>query len=179
MFTKAHSRHRESAGTLPETVFAIGIGAVLLMVFISFAVYQGRSFTVLTNMVDLDQGNRTALDRLTRDIRQASRVTAWTTNSVTLEDWDGQALSFDFSPGAGTLTRTKGADVSVVLSGCDDLTFSMYQRNIIAGSYAYYPAATLPECKVVGMVWTCSRKILGKTSNVSTAQSARIVIRKA
>jgi hypothetical protein len=148
-------------------------------VFMSLSIYQGRTFGILTNMVDMDQGNRTALDRLTKDIRQANRVTSYGTNTITFEDFDGLPLVYTYTASNGKLTRTKGTSVTTLLKGCTSLTFNMYQRNMVAGSSAYYPAATLIECKVVGIDWVCSRKIMGVTSNVTGPQSARVVIRKA
>jgi hypothetical protein len=53
------------------------------------------------------------------------------------------------------------------------------QRNIVDDTYAYYPADTLAEAKVIGVTWETSRSIMGKRTGLSGSQTVRIVIRKA
>ena len=74
-----------------------------------------RNFAALSNWIDLDQRNQTAIDNMTRSIRQAQRVTAFATNQLTVLDVDGTALTYAYDPVARTLTRTKGADSAVLL----------------------------------------------------------------
>jgi hypothetical protein len=180
MDSKAISTTKHLTGaTLVEFIVAGGIGAVLLVIFMSFAIYQGRSFTVLLNMSDMDQINRIALDQMTREIRQVNKLTYYGTNYVELEDYDKVTVTFRFNATNKTLTRTKGNDTKVLLQEIESLTFTMMQRNIIDGSYAYYPAETMEECKVLGIMWETSRSIMGKKSSLSGTQTARIVIRKA
>ncbi|MEY2408501.1 MAG: hypothetical protein QOF48_1171 [Verrucomicrobiota bacterium] len=176
---KARAQCHRTGATLVEFIVAGGIGTVLLAIFISFAIYQGRSFTVLLNMSDMDQANRTALDRMTKDIRQVNKVTYYGTNWVDFEDFDKVTLTYRFSPSTHTLTRTKGTDTTILLREIESLTFTMMQRNLIEGSYEYYPAETLAECKVIGLLWETSRSIMGKKTGLSGTQAARIVIRKA
>jgi hypothetical protein len=130
------------------------------------------------NYVDLDDANRIAVDRITRDVRQSNKVTAYTTNSLTLQDSDGLPIVYSYSPDTRTLTRTKSGLTSVILHDCDTLGFSLGQRNPVGGSYDIYPAATPATCKVVNVSWICTRTIFGKKSNSESVQTARIVIRK-
>jgi Tfp pilus assembly protein PilW len=176
--TEASHRRREAGMTLVEILMSLGVGVILMAVVISFSIYQGRSFAVLTNMVDMDQANRETLDRLSRDVRQVNRVTTYGTNRVILEDYDLLPLTYTYDATAGTLTRTKSGQSTVLLRGCDSLQFTMMQRNIVAGSFAYYPADDESTCKVLGVTWVCSRTILGRKTNITGTQSARIVIRK-
>jgi hypothetical protein len=95
------------------------------------------------------------------------------------EDSDGGTLQFLYDPKARTLRRTKnGAASKVLLSNCDQLTFSMYQRNPVGGSYDVYPAATAQTCKLIQLRWTCSRDLLRAGANTESVQSSKIVIRK-
>jgi type II secretory pathway component PulJ len=177
-FTKG-TRSRGSAGfTLVETLVAAGIGTICLAAFVSIFFFGTRSFRSLFNYEALHSDNRVAADVLTRDIRQALRVTSYTTNSLTLQDADGLSLSYTYSPSARTFTRTKGTDSRVLLTECDRLSFRMGERNPIAGGYDVYPAASGLTAKVVDVAWSCSREILGVRANTETVQTARIVIRK-
>jgi hypothetical protein len=115
---------------------------------------------------------------MTRDIRQANRVTSFATNQVTLEDYDGTNLVYRFDPLAGTLTRTKGTQSRILLRELEVCTFTMMQRNLIEGTQDNYPTDEPAECKLLDLTWNCSRTIMGKKANLSGGQSARIVIRK-
>jgi hypothetical protein len=161
-----------------EFVVAIGIGVMVLAVFMSFAIYQGRSFSVILNLVDMDELNRNALNRMAKEIRQVNKVTFYGTNWVDFEDFDKGTLTYRFDPGTRTLTRIKGTSTIVVLKEIDSFTFALMQRNIVEGSYAYYPAESVEECKVIGITWETSRSIMGRKTGVSGSQTARIVIRK-
>lgn len=172
-------RRRGLAGfLLPEAIFAIAITAILVLVVAGVAIFSGRSFAALANYVELDDYNRIAIDKLTRDLRQANRVAAATTTALTIEDADGSSIYYAYSPTGRTLTRTHQGVQSVLLQGCDRFTFSLGQRNAVNGTYDVYPAATPATCKVVNVAWSCSRKVLGMTENTESVQTARIVIRK-
>ena len=157
--TKRFRQSRQSGATVTEFVMAGGIGAVIVAVILSFALYQGRSFAVIFNISDMDQANRIALDQLTQQIRQVNKVTAYATNSVVFEDYDNVALTYRFDPTARTLSRTKGGTTQILLREIESLTFALMQRNIVDGSYAYYPAETVAECKVLSIVWETSRAV--------------------
>src|SRR5207244_2606682 len=95
-----------------------------------------------------DDANRIAMDQLTRDVRQANCVTAFTTNTLTLQDSDGLALAYTYDPAARTVTRTKDAVApslptsKIVLTQCDRLHFDLGQRNLVPGTFDTYAAAT-------------------------------------
>jgi Tfp pilus assembly protein PilW len=157
---------------------AMAITGLVIIVVTSFIMFSSRSFAALFNYVDLDDANRIAIDLITRDVRQANRVSASTSTSLTLEDSDGSSIIFAFSPTTHTLTRSHNGLVKVLLSDCESLNFSLGQRNTVGGSYDVYPAATPDTCKVVNVSWICSRTIFGKKENSESVQTARIVIRK-
>ena len=160
-----------------ETLVALLLGAILATVIAAFMVYTARNFAALSNCIDLDQRNQTAIDHMTRSIRQAQRVTAFATNQVTVLDADGAALTYAYDPAARTLTRSKGTERTVLLREVDAFAFAMMQRNIIAKTLNNYPTTDVNQCKILGVYWNCSRTILGKKSNVSGGQSTRVAIR--
>jgi hypothetical protein len=170
---------RGKAGfALVEVLFAIGITALLLAALATVAMVSGRSFAALGNYVDLDDKNRIAIDTLTRDVRAANRVLSCTTNSLTLEDWDGLWLTYNYNPTLETLSRTKNSATAVLLHDCESFRFEMCQRTPKSGTYQLDVTSNPDLCKVINVSWLCSRSILGVRQNTESVQTARIVIRK-
>lgn len=168
-----------SAFALVEVMIAGGLTTLLVLVICGFTVYSGYNFASLFNYVDLDDMNRNAMDRITRDVRQALRVKAATTNTLTLVGADNLDIAYVYNPAQDTLTRKKGNEpTEVLLTECQRFSFTMAMRNPVGGSYDIYPTATATNCKVVNVSWKCSRKILGREENTESVQTARIVIRK-
>jgi hypothetical protein len=161
-------------------MMALAIASILTLSVASLSFYSGRSFAALANYVDLDHRSRVTLDTMSRDIRQANRLTSFTQTSLSFEDYDGGTLSFVYDPVAKTLVRIKDgvAATKPLLVECTFLKFAIYQRNSISGTYNQYSAATPATCKLVQMQWVCSRKILGVERNTESVQSAKVVIRK-
>ena len=174
-------RTRLKAGfALTEAIIAAGITTLLVLVLVSFTMFSSHNFVALFNYVDLDDVNRVAMDRITRDVRQSNAVKAATTTTLTLLDADGTSeIVYAYNPTQRTLTRKRtGGVTEVLLKQCDRLNFTLGQRNTIGGTYDVYPAATPETCKVVNVSWMCSRTILGRKENTESVQTARIVIRK-
>src|SRR5215210_6088853 len=101
---------------LLEAIIAAGITTLLVLVLCSFTMFSGKSFAALFNYVDLDDANKVAMDRVTRDVRQANRVTQAYTNvltgkvtSITLENADLSLTTYTYNPALRILTRVKGA----------------------------------------------------------------------
>jgi hypothetical protein len=161
-----------------EAVVAMGITTLLVLVVCSFVIFSSHSFAALFNYVSLDDMNRLAMDRVTRDVRQANRVKAATSTSLTLEDADMNDIVYNYDTTQRTLTRTKSGTTKVILKGCDRILFTLGQRNPVGGTYDVYNPSTMDAVKVVNVSWMCSRTILGRKENTESVQTARIVIRK-
>ncbi|MBI4663665.1 MAG: hypothetical protein HY735_33100, partial [Verrucomicrobia bacterium] len=127
--------------TLPELMVATSVGSLVVIGLASLTVFTARSFAAMANYVDLDHRSRIALDTMSRQIRQANRVVQATSSALTLEDFDGLQLQFIYDPEAKTLTRVKNgvSDSKPLLEECDSLSFDIYQRNPIGGTYDQYP----------------------------------------
>jgi prepilin-type N-terminal cleavage/methylation domain-containing protein len=169
---------RRPAFTLVEFLVSLAVGSLIFLAVAVLGLYAGRSFAGLANYAELDSKSRNALDRLTRDVRQVNRLTASSASSLTFEDADGGTLQYVYSPDRKTLSRIKGGNTETLLTGCDRLNFSIYQRNPIGGTYDQYPAASASTAKLINVTWTCSRRILGTTMNTENVQTAKVVIRK-
>lgn len=175
--TKGPAR-RLAGFTLAEAVISIGITGMLLAALASLMAFSGYNFGALTNYVDLDAANRIAMDTFTRDLRECNRVISCSATALAIEDSDGAAVTYNYSPGLQTMTRVKNGVPKTLLRGCETLTFSIAQRNPMGGSYDVYPAATPATAKVVSVSWNCARTIFGRRANTESVQTARVVIRK-
>jgi Tfp pilus assembly protein PilW len=164
--------------TVIELTMSLGLATMLGVAICSFYIFTSRSIAALYNYTDLDDCNRNAMDTLTRDIRQANRVLAASTNFLVMEDGDGLTLFYIYSDSTRDLFRYKNGSLRTLLTECDRLEFTIGQRNTVNGSYDVYPAATAATAKVVNVSWLCSRPIIGRPLNTESVQTARIVIRK-
>ncbi len=180
--TKKARRTPRSAFALAEMMVTIGVSTLLFLVVCAFGVFCSRSLAALYNYVDLDDVNRIAIDVLTRDVRQANRVSAYGTGgtSLTLEDADGvTSISYIYNPTLRTLTRSRGNEHKVLLKECDRLAFTLGQRNTDVGGYDVFPVTSdISIAKVINVSWVCSRSLFGRKENTESVQTARIVIRK-
>lgn len=178
-FITEPGRRARRGFSIIENMVAIGLFSILATALAGFSLYMGKSFVGLSNYVELEQKSIGALDTMTKDIRQTQYLSSITTNQLTFQDSDGQPLTFTYSPGAKTLTRTKNGINKVLLTECDFLSFSNYQRNVIPGTYDNFGVTTSPtNTKLVSLTWVCSRKIIGTRLNTESVQTAKIVIRK-
>lgn len=176
MFTKFRTRRR--GFSLIEMLVGTAVGSLLVTILSIFSLYSGRSLAAMWNYADLGQTSRKALDTMTRDIRQVNRLVDFTPTLLSFEDADGSLLHFVYNPATKRLRRIKGSDSQVLLEDCEYLTFSIFQRNPIGGTYDQYPTASPATCKLVQVSWVCSRKVLGNPRNTESVQTAKIVIRK-
>ncbi|MBI5387051.1 MAG: hypothetical protein HZA90_20460 [Verrucomicrobia bacterium] len=175
------SRGRGRAGgfSIIENWVAIAIFGILMAAVMGFSLYTGKSFAGLSNYVDLEQRSQLALDRMTKDIRMTQYLASFNTNQLVFQDNDGTPLTFTYNAGDKTLVRSKGGTNQVLLTECDFLSFSNYQRNPIAGTYEQFPTTlSATNTKLVSVTWVCSRKITGTKMNTESVQTAKIVIRK-
>jgi hypothetical protein len=130
------------------------------------------------NYGDLDRASRNALDILSRDVRQSRQLLTYTPKQISLRANDNSTLTYSFNPSTGNLTRQNGGTNKVLLTQCDYLNFSIYQRNP-SNSWSWYPVSSnlIATTKLIDVSWKCSRKILGAKVNTESVQTAKIVIR--
>jgi len=177
--------HGQRGFTIAEMWLALAVGGVVISALMAFSMYSGKSFAALTNYVDLEQKSQHALDTMTREIRQTLCLTnfgtgtvngRFVTNSVTFLDSDNNLLTYAYTN--DVLLRQKGGTSTVLLTNVDFLSFQIFQRNNMAGTWDQYVAGDVASCKLVSISWICSRKILGSRLNSESVQTAKIVIRK-
>jgi prepilin-type N-terminal cleavage/methylation domain-containing protein len=174
-FTK--SGHKRSGFTLIEVLIT---SAITLLVGAAIAIlylYSSRTFLTLDNYTDMCQRSQLALDKMSKDIRQAKQVTAFTTNSISFQDINGNPLQFTYDSTAKTLVRLSGGKSTTYLNNCDSLEFWIYQPIPMSNSFACYSPAFLANARVVQITWMCSRKIMGKKTTTESMESAQIAMR--
>ncbi|MGC3959071.1 MAG: prepilin-type N-terminal cleavage/methylation domain-containing protein [Verrucomicrobiota bacterium] len=184
MFIK-QSTSKQRGFTLIEMMVAVGIFSITGLALMCVYLFAMKSFAAMGNYANLSQSNRQAMDQLTSEIRQAKQVTAYSSNSITIAtaDANGNDLTvmYIFVPETKRMVRTASdGSQKTLLNDCDLITFNLFQRNPIGGSYDIYPAATgnwQQTVKVVQLSWRTSRTVLGSI-NSEDIQTARIVIRK-
>ncbi len=165
--------------SLIEMMVASTIGIIALGALGSLSFYTARAFASLNNYGDMDQESRVALDRMTREIRQANTLETFSSTNLTFNKFPLEPLEYQYIAEAEELRQIKGSEVSVLLTGCKGVKFEVFQRNTVAGTFDQFPAISgTNQAKVVQVSWTCSRSLLGTEQNIVNVESAKIVIRK-
>jgi type II secretory pathway pseudopilin PulG len=170
------------AWTLVEMMVAAGVFSISGLALAAIFLFCIRSFAAMANYSALDQANRHAVDILTREIRQARAVVDCSTNSITVLDGNNESITYYFNPQSKQFIRTvSGTPSEVLLEDCNLLSFKLFQRNPISGTYNIYPAATnnwQATVKVIQLSWKTSRILPHGAVNSENVQTAQIVIRK-
>ena len=163
-----------SGMTLTELMVAVAIGFMILM-FMSVVLGGSlRCFAATSSYVNMNNGSRNAMDHMTRDIRQAGDLTGFSTNRLQFTKFGTTDVLFVYEWDANSRQLTEcwtgTSRTNILLTGCDELAFSMYGSSLA-------PTTSLTEGKAIGVTWKCSRAFLGKKINTEDMQQALIVIR--
>jgi len=181
---------RKLAGwTLLEMMIGVTVFSIAGAAISTAYVFSLRSFQALSNYSILDQQNREAIDRITREVRQARTVSAmdtYLTRTLSLIDGDGNTVTYKFDRYQQNLTRTKTKptggtlEKTVLLDNCSLINFNLGMRPPIGGASItnYYPTTDLNKAKIVDLTWKTSRALPHGLANSENIQTARIVIRK-
>ena len=156
---------------------AAGLSGMVFMGVAGMLNFSARSFASLMNYVDLDSDSRMALDRVSKEIRQATALVDFSVDRIEMIH-DGETIVYRYDKGSGMLTRTDSFGTEVLLRQCSYFKFEVFARVPISGSFQQHPAATIDTAKLVQLTWVCKRSILGTDANSESVQSAKIVIRK-
>ncbi len=181
MFIK-HKKRSARGFTLMEMLVATGIFSLAGLAVGSLYLFSTTSFAAMANYGELDKINRTAMDTLSKEIREAQAVTDATSSSITIINGNGLNVTYSFNSLSGKLLRVSSDGSSkTLLEDCKLLAFNLYQRNPVGGTYDIYPAATnnwSQTVKCVSLTWKASRKMPGGNTVSENIQTARVVIRK-
>jgi len=184
MYTSDSSR-KARGWSLVELMVATAVFSIASAAVGSLFLFSIKSFASMANYAVLDAENRQAMDALSREIRQSKAVIGYTSNSLgnslTIKDLNNQPVTFSFNAAQKQLVRTAGATSTVLLTNCNLLNFTLFQRNPSNGNYGVFPLATgnwTQSVKVVQLTWKTARYVPAGPVNSENIQTARIVIRK-
>lgn len=180
MFTTKHAVRGECRGaTLAEYMVGLGVSGIVLTAVVALSLYYAHSFASMANYTDMNADSTRALDRMTSEIRKADYLLSYDPQQLVFHDGPGKPpLVFAYQPDRRTVLRVQGAETNVLLSDCDSLRFTIFQRTPKAGTYDQYPVAVVTNCKVVQVEWSSSRSLLAAKANTEEVQSAKIVLRR-
>jgi prepilin-type N-terminal cleavage/methylation domain-containing protein len=167
-----------AAFTLVELMVAMALSLLVAAAVVMLAYFSSRSFVAMADYTDMNQRSRLALDKMSKDIRQAKLLTSYATNSLTFQDVNGNPLRFTYDPVTRELVRVSGVQTTSYLTNCDSLTFWVYQHTLKPGTFdCYSNVVTLADARVIQVTWICSCSILGTKATTETMESAQIVMR--
>jgi Tfp pilus assembly protein PilW len=163
--------------TTVETLIAIGISVVLLTQVCALWYYSSRSFAAQAAYTALDQDSQRALDKLSKDVRQAVDIKSFNPTRIVLKD-PNNTNDLIFQLSGRTLQRVQGTTRATLLNNVDSLQFSMYQRTPVQGVWDQYTTTNLTTCKLIEVRWKCSRKLHPLAPQTTEyMQSAKVVLR--
>ena len=173
---KSIARRTTAGVTLVENLVGMAIGLIVLAAICAFALYSARSFAGFSSYTTFDFANRKTMDQMTKDLRMVQSVTNFSSNAISLVDFDGTSLQYTYSPIQQTLSRIKAGATTVLLRDCTRLTFSMLMRDMTNATFDFFPTTNSIECKAMQINWCCGRKLLGVT-NDDMPQLETVIIR--
>lgn len=167
---------RRSAFTIPEVLIATTLALMVGIGIAAFTVFSTRTFVAMGNYTDMNEQSRLALDKMSKDIRQARQLTSYSSTNLDFLDVNSNSLQFVYDENAQQLQRISCGQTTVLLTNCDSLQFWAYQHTLISNTFLCYNAATTGSARVITVTWHCSRNILGKATSESD-EGSEIVMR--
>ncbi len=171
--------------TLVEMMVAVALFSIASTALSTLFLFSIKSFASMANYAMLDRENREAMDKLTREIRQAKFVMSYASNStgnaLKFRSGKGTDVIYAFDQANRRLVRQENGMNQIVLTNCSLLEFGLFQRNPSSNSYGLFPVASAnwtQTVKVVQLTWKTGRKIVNGPVNSENVQTARVVIRK-
>lgn len=170
--------------TLVEMMVAILAAALLIAAVVALTIFSSKAFIMIGNYTDMDSASRNAIDVISREIRDASDLLAYSTNNPSYllftNATAGTATKIIYDADARTLTMQKtGEPTRTYLTQCDKWSFSLYNRVPIISptNITFYSTSDLKQVKLINMSWTCSRTVLGSKLNTEIVITAQVVLR--
>ena len=186
MFT-ARNNCRSKGFTLVEMMVATGLGCLVLVVVLATSIYASRSFASMGNYRDLESRSRIALDKMSRDIRQADKLTNYSSTFLGFQTTDPitgvqSPLTFTYNTTTKKVTQVFGTETNVMMTNVTYFKFDLFQRNPSAtngGDLVALISTNQPDlAKAIDFTWISTDTNYGRVYNSQDVQSARVVVRK-
>jgi len=167
--------------TLVEVMVSTTLAGFILAGVISTFLFIGRSGANIANYADMEGEARVALEEFAQDTRQASDLDWLSSSSIQLTV-SGTTITYTYSSGAGTFTRTVGGTSTVLLEGIFSFAYGGY---MITGATvdltdlttAAKRDAASAVTKQVQIYLKASRTSNTVTTATNTVLSARFILR--
>jgi hypothetical protein len=167
---------------------AMSIGLLIIGGGLALWAYGTRTCASLVAYVELSSSSKYALDRISQQIRNAKSVRSCSSDKLVLYvpgRTGGYAHTMTYTYDSTnqwlqqTFAKNPGNEVTTtLLTGCTNLSFSVFQRTPISNSFQLYTNAwNTNTAKAVEMRWTCLRYITGDQRSIENQVSAKIVLR--
>jgi prepilin-type N-terminal cleavage/methylation domain-containing protein len=172
----------QSGFTLMEMMVALLAGLMILASVVYTSISLTHSMVAISNYYQLDTSSRNTLDVMSRDIRNASALTSFATNTITMTgtNYNGAPYSFTYNWDGANMWRlytiSNNTEKWLMLSNCAYLAFSNYTR-VPQSNFTFLAVGATNRTKLISVSWKCSRSILGAKLNTESVQTAKIVIR--
>jgi prepilin-type N-terminal cleavage/methylation domain-containing protein len=180
MFIKLRNSSRRGF-TIVEMMISMTLFGIAIAIAMSVYLFSTKTFAIMANFAQLDQNNRVALDKMTRELRGAQTIVTNSENSITLSYPNSPSVTYLFEPSTRALLRNvTGGTSTVMLTNCDLLTFKVGQRTPINGTWDNYPALPGLPVKEIQFRWKTGCTVPGLSSTVNEdIETAKIVVRMA
>lgn len=185
--TSCAKRSRRRGFTLTEYMVATSVGLLVIAVGMGFWAYGSRTTAAMFSYVDLSTASKNALDRVSQQIRNATRLDVCKPHKLVLmvppATGTGMVqVTYDYNPTNQTLIQTmvspSARETTTLLTECTNFSFAVYQRTPQYNTATLYTNAwNTNTAKVVEMNWVCIRKLTGDRNNVESQVSAKVVMR--
>jgi len=174
--------------SLIELVISVAVGVVVIGAVVSLSIVSAQNFAATANYAKMDNQSRNALDRISREIRNASSLVAFRTNQLSLTNVNnGTGVTITYNAASNTLTLAKsGHPAQTLLTGCVSFNFQLFNRLPLiqtSTNLSFYASTNIAGqltnkfCKVINLSWKCSKHIVGSKFNTEIAQTAQVVLR--
>lgn len=168
---------RNGGFTLVELMVTFAITVLVAAVVAAFIFYSSRSFVAMSHYTEMNQKSQIALDKMSKEIRQANKVTELSSTSVKLQNADGSTFAFTFDPQNRKLSRVANGTSTTYLKECDSMQFKLYQHVMKSNSFDCYETSNLGNARIIQVTWSCSRPVLGSKGTTDSIQASKITLR--
>lgn len=173
-------RRAQRAFTLVEIMIGATLSSFILLAVLTTFLFMGRSGVNVQNYADMESQSRRALETFAEDVRQASAIT-WTTNQNITLTVNGASVTYAYSSGAKTFSRTAGGTTRTLITGITANTFTFRAFNIAGTELALATAANLSAAnsstKQLQISLECMRSNVTAVAVTNTVLSARFILR--
>lgn len=150
---------------------------LVLAALLSFTLMSSNNLLMTRNFLVLDAQARTALDKMTSELRQSLSVTNASSNRLTVVHYSGKPLTYAYNSTNRQVTRTFDNKTTVLLADCDRLAFTLFNGDPQSDTFELVPTTDVAACKAVRVEWDCSKSYIEPRVNAVNNTSATIVMR--